>query len=124
MGRLVLGTGPRPHHGLPLIHILGAHVKALRIPETRILVAGRTLAEDRHGLPIAQRLVAQYVTVYNEQRLHSALGYITPLARLQGPQAEIHAARDRKLEQARQQREQAARSKREKTNSSSSEKVA
>jgi putative transposase len=82
----------------------------------------------RPGVPLsledAKRLVAQYVTVYNEQRLHSALGYITPLARLQGRQAEIHAARDRKLEQARQQREQASRSQREKLNASSSEKVA
>jgi len=45
----------------------------------------------RPGVPLsledAQRLVAQYVTVYNEQRLHSALGYITPMARLQGRQA-------------------------------------
>lgn len=68
----------------------------------------------RPGVPLsredAERLVAQYVTVYNEQRLHSALGYITPLDRLQGRQAEIHAMRDHKLEQARQQRELAARS--------------
>lgn len=66
------------------------------------------------GVPLsledAERLVAQYVTVYNEQRLHSALGYVTPLDQLQGRQAEIHAARDCKLEQARWQRELAARS--------------
>jgi len=76
----------------------------------------------RPGVPLsvedAERLIAQYVTVYNEQRLHSSLGYITPLARLQGRQDEIHTARDRKLEQARRQREQDAR------NSSSREKVA
>jgi transposase InsO family protein len=76
----------------------------------------------RPGVPLsvedAERLITQYVTVYNEQRLHSSLGYITPLARLQGRQHEIHAARDRKLEQARRQREQDAR------NSCSSEKVA
>src|SRR5215475_3075498 len=82
----------------------------------------------RPGVPLsledAERLVAQYVTVYNEQRLHSALGYITPLARLQGRQAEIHAARDRKLEQARQQREQAAREQRKRSTSDSGEKVA
>jgi len=76
----------------------------------------------RPGVPLsvedAERLIAQYVTVYNEQRLHSSLGYITPWARLQGRQDEIHAARDRKLEQARRQREQDAR------NSCSREKVA
>ena len=82
----------------------------------------------RPGVPLsvedAEHLIAQYVTVYNEQRLHSAVGYVTPLARLQGRQDEIHAARDRKLEQARQQREQTARSRREKCISPSSEKVA
>jgi putative transposase len=82
----------------------------------------------RPGVPLsledAEHLVAQYVTVYNEQRLHSALGYVTPLARLQGRQTEIQAARDRKLEQARQQREQTARSRRNSATSPSCEKVA
>jgi putative transposase len=82
----------------------------------------------RPGVPLsledAERLVAQYVKVYNEQRLHSALGYVTPLARLQGRQAEIHAARDCKLEQARRQRELAARSQRKTSAQDSSEKVA
>jgi putative transposase len=82
----------------------------------------------RPGVPLsredAERLIAQYVTVYNQQRLHSALRYVTPLARLEGRQAEIHAARDRKLEQARRQREQAARSQRENSDSPSSEKAA
>ena len=71
----------------------------------------------RPGVPLsledAEHLVTQYVTVYNEQRLHSALGYVTPLARLQGRQEEVHADRDRKLEQARRQREQATRLRRE-----------
>jgi hypothetical protein len=45
------------------------------------------------------------MAVYNEERLHSGIGYITPQDWLAGRQAEIHAARDRKLEQARRQRE-------------------
>jgi putative transposase len=67
----------------------------------------------RPGVPLslddAKNLIAQYVRVYNEQRLHSALGYVTPKDMLEGRRAQIHAERDRKLECARQQREQAAR---------------
>ena len=37
--------------------------------------------------------------------LHSAIGYVTPQDRLAGRQAEIQAARDRKLEEARSQRQ-------------------
>jgi transposase InsO family protein len=53
----------------------------------------------------ARRLVESYADHYNGVRLHSAIGYVTPQAMLAGRQAEIHAARDRKLEQARQQRQ-------------------
>ena len=67
----------------------------------------------RPGVPLsledAERLIAQYVAVYNEQRLHSAIGYITPKDMMEGRQAEIHTARDRKLEAARVQREAAER---------------
>ena len=52
----------------------------------------------------ALRLIQTYVNYYNTVRLHSAIGYVTPQDRLAGRQAEIHAARDRKLEQARQLR--------------------
>ena len=45
------------------------------------------------------------VVRYNTVRLHSAIGYVTPHDRLAGRQAEIHAARDHKLEQARSQRQ-------------------
>ena len=38
-------------------------------------------------------------------RLHSAVGFVTPADMLAGRQAEIHAARDRKLEEARQERQ-------------------
>ena len=57
-----------------------------------------TLEEARH-------LVQRYVDYYNGVRLHSAIGYVTPQDMLAGRQAEIHAARDRKLEQARHERQ-------------------
>jgi hypothetical protein len=53
----------------------------------------------------ARRLIEIYVNHYNTVRLHSAIGYVTPQDRLAGRQAEIHAARDRKLEQARSHRQ-------------------
>ena len=63
----------------------------------------------RPGTPLtledARRLIQQYVDHYNTVRLHSAIGFITPADMLAGRQAEIHAARDRKLEEARQQRQ-------------------
>jgi transposase InsO family protein len=52
----------------------------------------------------ARRIVAEYVEHYNTRRLHSAIGYITPADMLAGRAAQIHAERDRKLEEARRQR--------------------
>ena len=67
----------------------------------------------RPGVPMsledAKRLIEQYVAVYNEKRLHSGIGYVTPQDMMAGKQAEIHAERGRKLEQAREQRELAER---------------
>jgi putative transposase len=60
----------------------------------------------------ARHLVEGYVEHYNNVRLNSAIGYITPKDVLADRQQEIHAERDRKLEAARQQcqshRQQAA----------------
>ena len=42
---------------------------------------------------------------YNNVRLRSAIGYVTPKDMLAGRQVEIHNERDRKLEAARQQRQ-------------------
>ena len=53
----------------------------------------------------ARQLIQQYVDYYNPVRLHSAVGFVTPADMLAGRQAGIHAARDRKLEEARQQRQ-------------------
>lgn len=52
----------------------------------------------------AKRITGDFIDYYNTQRLHSAIGYITPMDRLQGRQDQIHAARDKKLEDARQRR--------------------
>jgi len=49
--------------------------------------------------------VEGYVEHYNNVRLNSAVGYITPKDMLAGRQREIHAERDRKLEEARKQRQ-------------------
>ena len=63
----------------------------------------------RPGTPLtpedARRLIQQYVDHYNTVRLHSAIGFVTPDDMLAGRQKEIHAARDRKLEEARRQRQ-------------------
>ena len=62
----------------------------------------------RPGTPLsledARRLVKGYVEHYNNVRLNSAIGYITPKDMLAGYQHEIQAERDRKLEAAREQR--------------------
>jgi putative transposase len=48
--------------------------------------------------------VDDFVTHYNEVRLHSALGYVTPIDKLAGRDVEIFASRDSKLEAARAKR--------------------
>ena len=63
----------------------------------------------RPGTPLsledARRLVEGYVEHYNNVRLNSATGYITPKDVLERRQQEIHAERDRKLAAARQFRQ-------------------
>jgi putative transposase len=56
------------------------------------------------SLEDARRLVKGYVEHYNNIRLNSAIGYITPKDMLAGHQQEFQADRDRKLEAAREQR--------------------
>lgn len=65
------------------------------------LAAPQTLDE-------ARRVVASFVTHYNNVRLHSAIGYITPADKLAGLEKVIFAERDRKLEAARALRRQPA----------------
>lgn len=56
------------------------------------------------SLEDAQRVVADFVDHYNDQRLHSAIGYVTPKDKLQGRAETILAARDAKLAAARDAR--------------------
>jgi putative transposase len=72
----------------------------------------KTLKEDciRTGTPVslddARALIARWIEHYNNVRLHSALGYVAPLDKLQGRQQEIFNARDCKLAMARERRKQ------------------
>ena len=54
------------------------------------------------SLEDARRLVGEYVAHYNNERLHSAIGYVAPLDRLEGREKEIWDERDRKLDEARE----------------------
>ena len=60
------------------------------------------------SLDDARRIVADYVAHYNNVRLHSAIGYVTPKDKLHGHDEAIHAERDRKLAEARERRKQTA----------------
>ncbi len=52
----------------------------------------------------ARRRIAAFVDYYNHERLHSALGYLTPADKLNGLGQVIFDERDRKLEEARERR--------------------
>lgn len=58
------------------------------------------------SLQDAVRIVGAFIDYYNTKRLHSTIGYITPLDKLNGREHEIFAARDQKLEAARAARKQ------------------
>ena len=58
------------------------------------------------SLADAKRSVADFVRRYNTERLHSAIGYITPADKLEGRAEAIQAERQRKLIAAREARKQ------------------
>lgn len=52
----------------------------------------------------AKRIAAEYIRYYNEERLHSAIGYITPMDKLEGREKKVFQLRDQRLEEARKNR--------------------
>ena len=58
-----------------------------------------------------QKVIGEYILYYNEERLHSAIGYVSPLDKLEGRAANIHKTRDDKLAEARERRKKADRAK-------------
>jgi len=61
----------------------------------------------------ARRVVGEFVEHYNNERLHSALGYVAPRDKLEGRDLEIFKERDLKLERARKERKQRRREQRQ-----------
>jgi putative transposase len=58
------------------------------------------------SLEEARRVVADYLEYYNNVRLHSAIGYVSPRDKLEGRAKQIQDQRDRKLAEARERRQQ------------------
>jgi putative transposase len=56
------------------------------------------------SLEDARRIITDFVVHYNEVRLHSAIGYVTPADKMAGRELTIFAERDRKLDAARERR--------------------
>ena len=52
----------------------------------------------------ARRITEKYIKDYNEVRLHSAIGYVTPICRLEGRDDAIQSDRKRKIEEAQAKR--------------------
>ncbi len=67
------------------------------------------------SLDDAREVVGEFVQNYNTVRLHSAIGYITPEAKLQGREKQIFKDRDAKLEAAREARKAKRQKQKERT---------
>jgi putative transposase len=89
-----LGHDPRQNFAL-LSPVERKNRTLAQIAQGRVHPAGTPLSVED-----ARRLVQGYVEHYNNVRLNRAIGYITPQDMLAGRRAEIHAERDRKLEEA------------------------
>ena len=56
---------------------------------------------------VAKRILARIIRYYNEERLHSALGFLRPVDYYRGKPVAMHEARRLKLSQARHRRKEA-----------------
>jgi len=72
----------------------------------------------------AREVVSNFVENDNNHRLHSSLGYIAPVDRLESRQEEIWAIRDKRLEAAREQRAQVRRAARAASKAANAQAVA
>jgi transposase InsO family protein len=92
---------------------LGHHRIKPHCPEENGLIERmhRTLREELDGEALtnlleAEKVFGRVVRRYNEQRLHSALGFLPPQAYYRGNPQVRYAARRTKLAQARHQRKE------------------
>jgi putative transposase len=58
------------------------------------------------SLEEAREQIAKFIRYYNEERLHSAIGYVAPKIKLEGREKHVFTERDQKLEAAREARKQ------------------
>ena len=92
-------------------HHLGHQRIKPHCPEENGIIerSNRTLREALDGAELtdllqARDVIAGIVRWYNEDRLHSALGYLRPIDYYRGDQARLHEARRRKMAEARHRR--------------------
>ena len=90
---------------------VGHHRIRPRTPEQNAFVERvlRTVSEPLHEAELAsyqeaQKAIGEIIAWYNHDRLHSALGYVTPAAMHTGQAAQIQEERRQKLRAARQHR--------------------